>query len=164
MIKAPDVKSYQVLSAHVLLGQAAMLTGNAQEAIQHYRVVVDGNPTNTVAMNNLAYLLSENADKTDEALKYAQRAKELQPDRADITDTLGWILFRKGVYDQAIGYLQEAANKDRSALYKYHLGIACWKAGKREHGREVLAAALRQDPNLPEARLANEALGGMPAK
>jgi Tfp pilus assembly protein PilF len=73
---------------------------------------------------------------------------------------LGRILFRKGIYDQAVRYLQDAAAKDDSAIYKYHLGIAFWKAGNRARGREVLTAALRQDPDSPEARMVRETLSG----
>jgi tetratricopeptide (TPR) repeat protein len=160
LLKAPNARRYQILSARVLLGGLEMQSGNPEEAIHHYRAVVAENPQNTLVLNNLAYLLLEHANQPDEALKYAQQAKELSPDRADISDTLGWILYRKGTYDQAVRHLQDAATKDRSAVYKYHLGIACWKAGNREHAREVLAAALRQDPNLPEARMALEALRG----
>jgi Tfp pilus assembly protein PilF len=160
LLQAPNARRYQILSARVLLGGLEMQSGNLEEAIHHYRAVVEGNPQNTLALNNLAYLLLEHANQPDEALKYAQQAKELSPDRADISDTLGWILYRKGTYDQAVRHLQNAVTKDSSAIYKYHLGIACWKAGNREHAREVLVAALRQDPNLPEARMALEALRG----
>ena len=45
-------------------------------------------PRNTVALNNLAYLLADTASLSGEDLKYAQQAKEAAPDNADVSGTL----------------------------------------------------------------------------
>ena len=48
-----------------------------------------------MALNGLAYLLAETR-QPDEAIKYAQKAKELAPDSPAVDDTLGWTYFQKG--------------------------------------------------------------------
>jgi predicted Zn-dependent protease len=94
----------------------------------------------------------------DEALKYAQKAVELDPARPSYADTLGWILYRKGLYTAAIPYLEKGSTADRSAVGKYHLAMAYAKTGDKRD-RTVLAAALKQNPRLPEAKTAQEIVG-----
>jgi len=46
------------------------------------------------------------------ALQLAQRAKEVAPDDPSISDTLGWILYKRGIYQRALGLLKESAEAD----------------------------------------------------
>jgi len=133
-------------------------TGDRNAAIDLYRKVAEANPDSAEASNNLAYLLAE-ANKPDEALKYAERAVELAPDNPAYCDTLGWVLYRKGVYASAIPYLERANAHPSSAIWKYHLAMAYAKAGNAARGQTTLAAALKLDPNLPEAKIAQEVVG-----
>ena len=45
------------------------------------------------------------------AYEMARRAKSVLPDEPHSTDTLGWILFKKGQYRGALALLQNSANK-----------------------------------------------------
>ncbi len=100
-------------------------------------------------------------------MKYAEKAVELAPERLAYCDTLGWALYRKGLYGPAIKYLerassgQERANSSHAtaALWKYHLAMAYAKSGDVIHGRSTLEAALKLDPNLPEAKMAQQVVG-----
>src|SRR4029077_9307309 len=76
------------------------------EAIDCFRKVLELEPRNAVAMNNLAYLLATRGIQADEALRYAEQAKEIAPDLPNIDDTLGWVLYNKGVYQSALRYLE----------------------------------------------------------
>jgi Tfp pilus assembly protein PilF len=100
----------------------------------------------------------------EEALKYAQKAVELAPDNVGFQDTLGWILYRRGLFPNAINYLQAAAARGSDVRFKYHLGMAYMKAGDERRGKELLTAALRTNPNIAEAAEANELLKTAPAK
>ena len=130
--------------------------GDRTAALADFRRVVEIQPNNATALNNLAFLLAENG-KPDEALKYAEKAVELAPGRADSEDTLGWILYRKGLYAAAITHLQLAVSKSGDLRLQYHLAAAYFRKGDEVRGREVLTAALRKDPTLPEAQLAQQA-------
>jgi tetratricopeptide (TPR) repeat protein len=146
--------------ARLWLGQVEYMKGNHQAAIDHFRKVVEADPENTQALNNLAYLLSEFANRPDEALKLAQRAVELSPKEAAYSDTLGWILYRKGVYNSALQYLERADKDD--VVTKYHLAMAYAKVGHTSRGHAILQEALKQDPNRPEAKMAREVLEETP--
>jgi Tfp pilus assembly protein PilF len=125
-------------------------------AITDFRKVVESQPNDATALNALAYLLAENGNQPDEALKYAQKAKELDPKSPMIDDTLGWVLYRKGMYTAAVRYLESANATEGTARRKFHLAMAYLKAGDRSRGRVALEAGLRMDPMLPEAKMAQE--------
>jgi tetratricopeptide (TPR) repeat protein len=154
-----------VVSAHsdnkisrLLWAQLELASGNTPAAIVQYRKVVELDDKNPVALNALAYLLAENK-QPDEALKYAQMAKELAPDNPAIDDTLGWTYFQKGLYKLAVTHLEAASAKDGTALRKYHLAMAYLKAGDPQRGRQTFEAALKMNPNLPEAQAARKDFG-----
>jgi len=127
------------------------------KAVEAYRKAVDLDPKNVLAMNNLAYLLATRAGQVDEALRYAQRAKELAPDLPDIDDTLGWVLYNKGVYQPALGYLEGALKKHDHPAIRYHLAMAYFRVGDKR-GPQMLRTALNAAPNLPEAEIAKRML------
>lgn len=71
----------------------------------------DGNPlssTDANMANNLAYTLSTHMGKHEEALPYAERAAELQPNSAIVLDTLGVIQLRLGRIEEALRTLERA--------------------------------------------------------
>lgn len=147
------------VAARLQLGMLEETTGNAAAAIEHYRKVIDVEPTNVVALNNLAYRLATDTNRVDEALKFAQQAKELAPDHPGVDDTIGWIFYLKGIYRTAVSHLESAASKGGgSPTIQYHLAMAYLKAGDRQRGQRALETALQIDPNRPEAKMAKEVL------
>jgi tetratricopeptide (TPR) repeat protein len=128
------------------------------QAIERYRKALALDHNNIFALNNLAYLLA-NAKQPDEALAYAQQAKELAPNTAPVEDTLGWVLYQKGIYGTALSHLETAAKTSSDPAVQYHLGLAYLKAGNRERGQQVLLAVLKTSPNMDEARMAKLEMG-----
>jgi tetratricopeptide (TPR) repeat protein len=143
-------------TARLWLGDVEAKEGDLRAALENYRKVVDRDPGNSRALNNLAYVLVTYANQPDEALKLAQKAVELAPQDPDCADTLGWTLYQKGLYGPAIQHLERAASKDGNVAWKYHLAMAYAKAGEPTRARTVLRAALRVNPNAPEAELASK--------
>jgi tetratricopeptide (TPR) repeat protein len=141
------------------LGNVKATKGDYKSAIEEYRQAVALDPDNAESLNNLAYLLAEFGNQTNEALKYAQKAKELAPDNPGYSDTLGWILYHKGLYPSAVAELERAASQGGNASWKFHLAMAYAKVGDLKRGRGALQSGLRENPYLPEAKLAREMLG-----
>ena len=146
-------------AAHMWLGNIEVNRGNSKAAIEQFRMAIKANPDDNQALNNLAYLLVQEGGNSDEALKYAQRAQEMQPDNRDYSDTIGWILYGKGLYGPAVQHL-ERASKNGNALAQYHLAMAYARAGETGKGKAVFEAALRRNPSLPEANLARAVVNG----
>jgi Flp pilus assembly protein TadD len=92
-------------------------------------------------------------------LKYAQQAKEIDPKSPAADDTLGWTYYQKGMYSMAVTQFQSAVSKENTAVRQYHLAMASLKAGDENQGRKALGAALRINPNLPEAQVARQMFG-----
>jgi predicted Zn-dependent protease len=86
-------------------------------------------------------------------------AKEQVPDNPFMSDTLGWVYYKKNVYSRAIVYLKDAADKmPNQPVVHYHLGMAYYKNGQMELAKKELARALQIDPNFPGAAEAQEVL------
>jgi tetratricopeptide (TPR) repeat protein len=139
------------------MGWLANMEKDYPQALAYYHKVVDADPANVVALNNLAYLLGSQNGQFDEALKYAQQVKELAPDNKGVDDTIGWIMFRKGLYRSAVKYLESAASGPADPVVRYHLGMAYLKIGD-PRAETTLRAALKSAPDLPEARMAEQLL------
>jgi tetratricopeptide (TPR) repeat protein len=158
-----QAKLQQVVGADPGNTLAQMWLGNLEEdrgdhaaAMEQFRKVVAADPNNIEALNNLAYLLSEYGKKPDDALKYAEKALQLAPDNPEYADTIGWILFRKGLYSSAVTQLERTATHQGSPVWQYHLAMAYAKNGEMARGRAVFEAALKRNPNLPEAKMAQD--------
>ena len=157
MLAANDQNSM----AHVYLGMIEQVAGDSASAIEEYRKAVATDAQNAMALNNLAYMLSEYANKPDEALGYAEKARELDPTNPHAADTLGWIYYRKGMYGSAVKQMETGESQNQGdAVIKYHLAMAYAKTGDAEKGLAELQAAVKLNPNLPEARIAAGVFGG----
>src|SRR5262249_50741069 len=145
--------------ARFWLGIVEEIRGNHQDAIKHFQHVIEADPNHARALNNLAYMLADRSERTDEALKYAQKAQELVPNDPDYADTLGWVLYRKGLYSLAVRHLERAvAQPGSDPVCRYHLAMAYAKTDDSKRGLAALQAALEQNPRLPAAKIARELL------
>ncbi|HLH43003.1 MAG TPA: tetratricopeptide repeat protein [Bryobacteraceae bacterium] len=170
-----DIADGKLDSARTLLNQLAALRDrdvslrariaelevqrkHVPEAIDQYRKIITADRNNVYALNNLAYLLASQ-NQADEALAYAQQAKELAPTLPQVDDTLGWVLYHKAVYGEAVMHLEAAAKKSSDPAIEYHLGLAYFKTGNSERGAQLLKQALKQAPNMEEAKLARQQMG-----
>ena len=154
-VLATDSGNVQV---RLLLGKLQDRRGDHAAALDEFQKVVNQDSNNAEGLNNLAYLLAEQKSDTNQALKYAQRARELAPNNPEYADTLGWIFYHQGLYSSAIEQLGVAASHTGNPVWKYHLAMAYAKAGDLQRGRSVLDEALKVNPNVPEAKAATAML------
>ncbi len=122
-----------------------------EEAIAVYEQVVQRFPDDTVAVNNLAYLLAEvKGDKasTERALQLAARFADSR--NAGQLDSLGWIHYRLGQYDKALPLLERAvALAPPTPLLQLHLGKALVKSGETARGQALIRQAIESKADLP---------------
>jgi tetratricopeptide (TPR) repeat protein len=129
------------------LGLVLDTSGRWSEARQVYEVVIKIDPNNGVALNNLAFLLTEHGGDLNDALTKAQRAKQLLPDLSEVSDTLGWIYLRKNLTDNAIDIFKDLVNKvPAQAVFRYHLGMAYSQKGDKTRALKELQDALKYNP------------------
>src|SRR5207249_6838167 len=95
----------------------------------------------------------------DVALALAQTAKEQLPDHPSVSDTLGWIYYKKRVYLKALDLLKDSvAKQPENPVYHYHLGMAYFKNGDTALAKLALTQALQSGRNFPGMQEAQEAL------
>ncbi len=129
---------------------------DARNAYEH-TLQLDGD--NALAKNNLAWVLTEHGGNIDLALKLAQQAKEKLYDNPQVTDTIGWVYYKKGVFRTAMEYLKQSVEKDqKNPTFQYQLGMAEWKLGNLKEARQNFLSAATLDPKSPDAALARAAL------
>ncbi|HEY1339653.1 MAG TPA: tetratricopeptide repeat protein, partial [Bryobacteraceae bacterium] len=125
--------------------------GRRSEARQVYEATIKINPTNGVALNNLAFLLAENGGDLDQALTLAQKAKQLLPNLGEVSDTLGWIYLKKNIPDNAIDIFKElVAKAPGQATYHYHLAMAFSQKGDKPKALKELQEALKNNPSTED--------------
>ncbi|MFO1487470.1 MAG: tetratricopeptide repeat protein [Verrucomicrobiota bacterium] len=117
-------KNPRDVPALMLMGMLNNERGNFSEARACYERLLEINPNFGIALNNLAYLYSEKFEMLDRAYETARKARDLAPYDPAASDTLGWILYKRGDYNWAASLLQASAEKlpDEPEVF-YHLGM-----------------------------------------
>ena len=137
---------------YLLLGEMLEAKHDWSGAKVAYQQLLEVQPENPIASNNLAYVMLQEGGNVDVALAMAQTARRGMPDSPNAADTLGWAYYKKGAYASAIGLLQEAVKgRPDDASFHYHLGLAYQQAGKIPSAKEQLQKVLKIDPNFPAA-------------
>jgi uncharacterized protein (TIGR03790 family) len=123
--------------------------GDKAGAAERYRKVVELQPRNAVALNNLAYILAVHEKKPAEALPFARRAQVVTPRSPVILDTLGWIQHLTGDTPTAVKTLAAAAKAaPGNAEIRLHAAIVSAAAGAKAAAEFELSEALRLNPSL----------------
>jgi tetratricopeptide (TPR) repeat protein len=144
-----------MMALHMILAGALERKGDYEAAISEYEFMLDKEPGNLIAANNLASLLLDY--RTDKAsLKKAQSlAAFLRKSQIpQFKDTLGWVSYRQGDYGTAVSLFEEAAAAlPDQATVRYHLGMGYLSISQPGKASEQFKKALELAPN---SKLAEE--------
>ncbi len=88
-----------------LLGDLYHQAGNDDRAFQYYDSCLVYSPDDPTVLNNYAYYLSLYQRDLDTAEEMSRRSNDLSPDNPTFLDTLAWILYNKGRYEEAKQYM-----------------------------------------------------------
>lgn len=135
------------------------------QARQVYESILSKQPGLVEVLNNLAFLYCDNLNQLDKAYEVARKARELAQDNPYVADTLGWILYRRGDYAQALPLIQESFGKLSQypqilPEIQYHLGMTYYMFGQSDPARSALQQAVASNVEFPgkdeaRARLAS---------
>ena len=136
--------------AHVLLASRAEEQWHWADAEAEYRRALELSPNNADAHAGLASWLMCRG-RTDEALAWAQRGRELDPLAVSGT-SIGWILFQSHRYDEAIRELRSAlAVQPDDAGTLLYLGFALVANNQPADAIPVLEKAVSVSNGSPAA-------------
>jgi Flp pilus assembly protein TadD len=139
-------------AAHFTLGAAYDRKGDQAAALTAYKRAIALNPKHAPAYNNVAYLYATQAKNLDEALALAQKARDLQPNAGTVIDTLGFVHYQRGEYQQAEPLFKKASELvPRNATIFYHLGTTYYKLGRHADATTALRRSLQIDDRIPQA-------------
>ena len=137
-------------------GAAAEQAGLYEKAAELLRKSISLDPANSAqASNYLGYMWADHNMYLDEAESMIRHALESEPNNASYLDSLGWVEFRKGKFDQALTDLLRAAKtteRDDPVVFE-HIGDTYLKLNRMPEALEAWQKALTLDPknkNLAE--------------
>jgi tetratricopeptide (TPR) repeat protein len=128
--------------------------GQLDRARATYQQWLAINPRAVAALNNLAMLYAESraAADLDQGILLAERAHAAAPSSAAVSDTLGWLLVRRGTQadlPRAVELLESASGTEEIPEHYYHLGAAQAAAGNRDGAVAALRKATRPEAKYP---------------
>lgn len=130
-----ELDSGEIANARFFLdyGATAEQAGLYDKAADLFKKSIALDPTNAAeACNYLAYMWAEQNQHLDEANEMIQRAIRADPNNGAYLDTLGWVEYRQGKFEQALADLLRAAGKmphDDPVVFE-HIGDTYLKLGR----------------------------------
>ena len=116
-----------------------------------FRAALALRPDHPQVLNYLGYSLVERGEKLDEALEMIETAAAASPENGAIVDSLGWVYFQVGRYQEAVVHLERAASLEPvDPVINDHLGDALWAVGRKIEARFQWQRALSFDPEEDE--------------
>jgi tetratricopeptide (TPR) repeat protein len=146
------------LNLRYQLGMVLEKMERREEARQVMRQILATDPDYADALNYLAYVKAELGEDLEQALLEAKRALEIKP-AGYIMDTLGWVYFKLGRYEESRQYLEQAfqAHPDDPVVVE-HLADAYRALELWSQAAEFYRQALELDPFAEGVREKLEAL------
>lgn len=118
-----------------------------------YQIALKRYPDNDLLMNNFAYSLSERNMRLDYALELATRAVGNQPENGAYLDTMGWIYYQLGQYENALKYIKKSIeHREESPVVIEHLGDVYLKLGYPNEAKIYWRRALQMDNDNVELK------------
>jgi len=122
-------KNPQSLALLFYMAGLRSLEQKYDEAEKTYRQILQQDPKNALAQNNLAWLLAARDGKPKEALELIKQAIELVGPSSELLDTQAFVRLKLGAVEEALKDLEAACKEEeqkpnKSAVIYFHLALA----------------------------------------
>jgi tetratricopeptide (TPR) repeat protein len=147
------------LRAATMLALLNQNQGRVSDAKKVYSYILERDPKNALAANNLSWILVQSGRSGDlnEALRLAQIAKDKFPEDARIADTLGYVYLKKGLAENALAQFQLAVEKlPEEPSINYHMALALVEMSRNPEARKFIEKALDAEAAFDERKAAQE--------
>lgn len=150
-ITSQEPEADQTRFAYFLRGASYERMGKWKRAEDDLLKALHHFPDNPDILNYLGYSWVDRNEKVDEGEALIRKALKLRPEDGHITDSLGWALYRRGEYKEAVEVLERAvALLPYDSVINDHLGDAYWKVGRRTEARFQWQRALDYQESAAE--------------
>ena len=137
----PDEEGWTLSRAELLVRMDRI-----DEALDAYAAAVKKWPKSALSLNAYGYTLADRTDRYREAEKLIRKALKYDPDRPAIIDSLGWVLFKLGRYDEALVELERAYDGMQDHEVAAHIVETLVALERHDEALERLAAAEELTP------------------
>jgi tetratricopeptide (TPR) repeat protein len=130
-------------------GGAAERAGHFVKAAELLKKSIALDPARSAqACNYLAYMWADRGENLAEAEQLIRRALELDPSNGAYLDTLGWVFFRQGRYEESLAELLRASElmQEPDPVILDHIGDVYGKLGKTADAVLYWNKAIQLDP------------------
>ena len=119
--------------------------GNKKQAsMSAMRKVIELDPKHANALNYLGYTYADLGQNLDEAERLIKEALKYKPNDGYITDSLGWVYYKKGQFDKALKYLKKAVKLvPDDPIMLEHMGDAYQKLNDRPNALKYYRKSLK---------------------
>lgn len=99
---------YESPQSYAALGYIAFVQKKPRRSVEFFEKALDLDPENVNAQNSLGYTLADLELELSRAETLCKRAVKSQPKNPAYFDSLGWVMFRLGKYEEAKSLLRKA--------------------------------------------------------
>ncbi len=142
LIRDPD--NIDLLRARALVGEKFDRLDILERDL---RAIIDIDPDNATALNDLGYTLTNRTDRYEEALVLIEKALSINPGEAAFIDSLGWVKYRLKQFEEAVLHLRRALELFPNDEVAAHLGEVLWVMGQKIEANKVWEKALELKPD-----------------
>ncbi len=123
------------------------------DALEAYDDAVDRWPKSAMALNAYGYTLADRTDRYREAERLIRKALKYDPESPAIIDSMGWVLYKRGNYDEALVELERAWDGMQDPEVAAHIVETLVAMDRRDEAlkRLVEAEELAPDSDLLRA-------------
>ena len=118
--------------AYYYRGIALERLGRWQESKVDFRRALIDSQQNPYVLNYLGYTLADRNEELEEARQLISEAVEQMPDNGAFVDSLGWVLYRLGEFDEAVTQMELAIKLEpQDPVVMDHLGDVYWMVDRK---------------------------------
>ncbi|HEY0983603.1 tetratricopeptide repeat protein [Schlesneria sp.] len=117
--------------------------GDYEGAMKIYRDMLASNPKNTIALNNLAYVLALTGGSHREALSLIDKAIEYGGRNEAFLDTKGMVYLAAGHSDKAVLEFEKAIDEKETAEEQYHAAVGYSRTDRLKEAKDALQRAVQ---------------------
>lgn len=135
----------------VLYSEVLHRMGESKEAEKFLRFLLNQDPDDPWNYDGLGFILAEQGQKLDEAAELMEQGLALAPERPELLDTYGWVLYRQGRLAAALAMVERALDGEQEmGQYELietlaHRGEILWAMGDEDSAIETWWGAWYRD-------------------
>ncbi len=134
---------------NMLLFSRALLSEKRNDLIQFESDMTElmkRDPNNASYLNAYGYTLADRTSRFKEADVLLQAAIKLKPNDPAIIDSVGWLLYKKGLTFEALSYIKKAFAASNDEEIGLHLAEILWVSGYKSEAAAIWQQLLKQNP------------------